>query len=75
MICGGSIGNQDDVPNANCNENDGGDCGGGGIAGGEGFDWSCVIRDALVTLLFGAILRWVWNWFGRKHSIVNGIII
>jgi hypothetical protein len=45
----------------------------GGFAGGEGFVWSGVMGDALVILLFGAILGWVWNC--RKHSIVNGIII
>lgn len=31
-----------------------------------------VIGDALVILLLGAILGWVWNWFFRKDSHVSG---
>lgn len=47
----------------------------GGFAGGEGFVYSGVIGNTLVILLFGATLGWVWNWYRRKHPIVNEVII
>jgi hypothetical protein len=47
----------------------------GGFAGGQGFVWNGVIGDALLILLFGAILGRVWNWFSRKHSGVNRIAV
>ena len=39
----------------------------GGFAGGEGIVWRGVFADALVIILSGAILGWVWNRFLRKH--------
>jgi hypothetical protein len=43
----------------------------GGFAGGEGYVWRGVIGDALVVILFGAILGWAGKWFSREHSIVT----